>query len=144
MAQGIGFAIPADTARTVVAQLITKGKVTRSYLGIVGLRRPLDRRFVRFYKLDKDHAVEIVSLAADGPAAAAGLRRGDIVVAMGGTAVASVDEIFHVLSDWPVGKPAGGGLSPRQGPQGDLGHAARSLLGGSVASFCRLRPRPRL
>jgi S1-C subfamily serine protease len=105
MAQGIGFAIPADTARTVVAQLISRGKVTRSYLGIVGLRRPLDRRFVRFYKLDRDHAVEIVSLAADGPAAAAGLRRGDIVVAMGGTAVASVDEIFRVLSDWPVGKP---------------------------------------
>lgn len=105
MAQGIGFAIPADTARTVVAQLISRGKVTRSYLGIVGLRRPLDRRFVRFYKLDKDHAVEIVSLAADGPAAEAGLRRGDIVVAMGGAAVASVDEIFRVLSDWPVGKP---------------------------------------
>jgi len=105
MAQGIGFAIPADTARTVVAQLITRGKVTRSYLGIVGLRRPLDRRFVRFYKLEKNYAVEIVSLAADGPAAAAGLRRGDIVVAMGGAAVATVDEMFHVLAEWPVGKP---------------------------------------
>jgi S1-C subfamily serine protease len=105
MAQGIGFAIPADTARTVIAQLITKGKVTRSYLGVVGLRRPLDRRFVRFYKLDRDHAVEIVSLDANGPAAAAGLRRGDIVVTMGGRPVASVDEIFHVLADWPVGGP---------------------------------------
>jgi S1-C subfamily serine protease len=104
-AQGIGFAIPADTARTVVAQLITKGKVTRSYLGIVGLRRPLDRRFVRYYKLEKDHAVEIVSVAANAPAAEAGLRRGDIVVAMGGAAVGSVDEIFRVLADWPVGKP---------------------------------------
>ena len=105
MAQGIGFAIPAATARTVVSQLITRGKVTRSYLGIVGMRRPLDRRFVRFYRLAKDQAVEIVSLAADGPAAAAGLRRGDMVVALGGTGVSSVDEIFHVLADWPVGKP---------------------------------------
>ncbi|HMA54810.1 MAG TPA: trypsin-like peptidase domain-containing protein [Acidobacteriota bacterium] len=105
MAQGIGFAIPAATARTVVSQLITKGKVTRSYLGIVGLRRPLDRRFIRFYRLAKDQAVEVVSLAADGPAAQAGLRRGDIVVALGGTSVASVDEIFHVLAEWPVGKP---------------------------------------
>ncbi len=105
MAQGIGFAIPADTARTVVSQLITKGKVTRSYLGIVGMRRPLDRRFIRFYRLAKDQAVEIVSLAADGPAAEAGLHRGDIIVALGGTAVSSVDEIFHVLAEWPVGKP---------------------------------------
>jgi S1-C subfamily serine protease len=105
MAQGIGFAIPADTARTVVSQIITKGKVTRSYLGIVGLKRPLDRRFVRFYRLGKDHAVEVVSLAADGPAAEAGLHRGDIIVALGGTPVSTVDEIFHVLAEWPVGRP---------------------------------------
>jgi S1-C subfamily serine protease len=105
MAQGIGFAIPADTARTVVAQLISKGRVTRSYLGIVGLRRPLDRRFVRFYRLAKAQAVEIVSLAPDGPAAVAGLRRGDIVVSLGGTPISSVDEIFHVLAEWPVGRP---------------------------------------
>jgi S1-C subfamily serine protease len=104
MAQGIGFAIPADTARTVVSQLITKGKVTRSFLGIVGLRRPLDRRFVRFYRLGKDQAVEVVSLAPDGPAAEAGLHRGDIIVALGGTSVSSVDDIFHVLAEWPVGK----------------------------------------
>jgi S1-C subfamily serine protease len=105
MAQGIGFAIPADTARSVVSQLISRGRVTRGYLGIVGLRRPLDRRFVRFYKLAADHAVEVVSLAAGGPAAQAGLRLGDIVVGMNGAPVSSVDDIFRVLSDWPVGKP---------------------------------------
>ena len=104
MAQGIGFAVPADTARSVVSQLINKGKVTRSYLGIVGLRRPLDRRFVRFYKLAKDHAVEVVSLDATGPAAKAGLRRGDIVVSMNGSPVASIDDIFRVLAEWPVGQ----------------------------------------
>jgi S1-C subfamily serine protease len=107
MAQGIGFAIPADTARSVVSQLISRGRVTRGYLGVVGLRRPLDRRFVRFYKLRSDHAVEIVSLAAGGPAAEAGLRRGDIVVGMGGAPVSSVDDIFRVLTDWPVGKALG-------------------------------------
>ncbi len=105
MAQGIGFAIPADTARTVVSQLISKGRVTRSYLGIVGLRRPLDRRFVRFYRLAREQAVEIVSLAPDGPAAEAGLRRGDIIVALGGAPVSSVDEVFRVLAEWPVGRP---------------------------------------
>lgn len=104
MAQGIGFAIPANTARTVVSHLISKGKVTRSYLGLIGRSRPLDRRFVRFYRLAKDRAVEVVSLAADGPAAEAGLLKGDLVVSLGGTAVSSVDEIFHVLAEWPVGQ----------------------------------------
>jgi S1-C subfamily serine protease len=107
MAQGIGFAIPADTARSVVSQLISRGRVTRGYLGIVGLRRPLDRRFVRFYKLAGDQAVEVVSLAAAGPAAQAGLRLGDIIVGMGGSPVSSVDDIFRILTDWPVGKPLG-------------------------------------
>jgi S1-C subfamily serine protease len=105
LAQGIGFAIPADTARAVVSQLISRGRVTRGYLGVVGLRRPLDRRFVRFYKLAADHAVEIVSVAAGSPAAAAGLRRGDIVVGLGQAAVSSVDDIFRALSEWPVGRP---------------------------------------
>ncbi len=105
MAQGIGFAVPADTARSVVSQLINKGKVTRSYLGIIGLRRPLDRRFVRFYKLAKDEAVEIVSLDETGPAGRSGLRRGDIVLTMNGEPVSSVDAIFRILAEWPVGKP---------------------------------------
>ncbi len=104
MAQGIGFSIPADTARWVVSQLISQGRVRRSYLGIVGIRRPLDKRFVRFYKLAKSEAVEIVSLDAAGPAREAGLRTGDIVVALNGESVASIDDIFRVLAEWPVGK----------------------------------------
>jgi S1-C subfamily serine protease len=104
MAQGIGFAIPADMARSVVSQLINKGKVTRSHLGIVVVRRPLDRRFVRFFKLPMDQAVEIVSLKPGGPADVAGLRRGDIVVTVNGQPVASVDGIFRILAEWPVGK----------------------------------------
>ncbi len=105
MAQGIGFSIPADTARWVVSQLMTEGRVRRSYLGIVGLGRPLDRRFVRFYHLAKDQGVEVGTLAESGPARKAGLRAGDIIVAVDGRGVATIDEIYRILAGWPVGKP---------------------------------------
>ena len=51
MAQGIGFAIPANTAKWVVSQLLTHGRVRRGYLGLVARQRPLERRLVRFHRL---------------------------------------------------------------------------------------------
>jgi S1-C subfamily serine protease len=105
MAQGIGFSVPADTARWVVSQLLSRGRVRRSYLGVVGLSRPLDRRFVRFYRLAKSQGVEIVSMAEAGPASRAGLLTGDIIVSLDGKAVASADEIYRILAEWPVGEP---------------------------------------
>lgn len=104
MAQGIGFSIPADTARRVVSQLMSQGRVRRSYLGIVGLGRPLDRRFVRFYQLAGDRAVEVVSMDDAGPAKRAGLKVGDIVVNMDGKSVSSIDDISRILGEWPVGE----------------------------------------
>jgi S1-C subfamily serine protease len=104
-AQGIGFAIPADTARWVVSQLLSRGGVRRSYLGIVGLSRALDRRFIRYYRLGKEQGVEIVSMAETGPARAAGLEKGDILVTVDGKAVGTVDEIYRILAEWPVGTP---------------------------------------
>jgi len=101
-AQGIGFSVPSSTARWVVSQLISQGKVTRSYLGIVGFRRPLDRRIVRFYRLGGDSGVEIASIDLNGPAKNGGLQTGDIVIAMDGKPVASIDDIFRILAGWPV------------------------------------------
>lgn len=103
-AQSIGFAIPSNTGKWVVTQLMTRGRVIRSYLGIVGFKRSLDRRLVRFYKLSKEHAVEIVSTDPQGPARRAGLLVGDVVIAVNGQAVASVDDIYHFLTEWPIGQ----------------------------------------
>jgi S1-C subfamily serine protease len=105
MAQGIGFAIPASTARWVVSQLITQGKVQRGYLGITGRRYKLDRRIVRFFKLSLDYAVEIESTLPQGPARQAGVVRGDLIVAINGRPVGSLDDIYHCLSEWPINKP---------------------------------------
>ncbi len=105
MAQGIGFSIPSNTGKWVLTQLMTQGRVRRSYLGIVGYKRPLDRRIVRFHKLSKDNGVEIVSTDPNGPARSAGLRVGDIVIEVNGQGMGSVDDIYRFLAEWPIGRP---------------------------------------
>jgi len=105
MAQGIGFSIPSNTAKWVVSQLLTQGKVRRSHLGLVGYSRQLDRRIVRFHKLGKNAAVEIVGIEPTGPANNSGLRTGDLVVAINQIEVTSVDDMFRILAEWPVGQP---------------------------------------
>jgi S1-C subfamily serine protease len=105
MAQGIGFAIPAGTARSVVPQLLARGRVTRGYLGVIGFRRQLDRRLVRFHGLPKDYGVEIASLEPSGPARQAGLQTGDILLSINGQDISSPDDLFRFLSEWPVGRP---------------------------------------
>jgi S1-C subfamily serine protease len=103
-AQGIGFAIPSRTAEWIVSQFLTHGRVRRAHLGIAGRVRPLDRRLVRYLDLDVDRAVEVISLEAEGPAAKAGLRIGDLVIGMHDSDVSSVDDVHRFLSHWPIGE----------------------------------------
>jgi S1-C subfamily serine protease len=104
MAQGIGFSIPSDTAKWVVSQILTHGRVPRGYLGIAAQQRPLNRRLVRFYNLQAESAVEVFSVEPDGPAWQGNVRIGDIIVAINGQPVTSVDHIHRVLSEWPIGR----------------------------------------
>ncbi|HZW37004.1 MAG: S1C family serine protease [Deltaproteobacteria bacterium] len=105
IAQGIGFSIPANTARFVISQLLTYGKVRRGYLGITARQRPVDRRLARHHRLPFDVAVEVVSLDPRGPAASAGVRAGDLIVMLDGNAVRSVDDIYRILGSGKVGMP---------------------------------------
>lgn len=104
-AQGIGFSLPASTARSVVPQLLAKGRVERAFLGVIGYRRRIDRRLVRFHELKKEFGVEIVSLDPSGPARKAGLQTGDLIVSIHGIEVTSPDDLFRFLSEWSVGRP---------------------------------------
>ena len=106
MAQGIGFSIPADTARWVVSQILTHGRVRRGYIGVAARQRPLGRRLVRYHGLSTNHAAEVLSVEKKGPAGRAGLRERDLIVAFNGVDVHSVDDLHRFLSDWPIGKPA--------------------------------------
>jgi S1-C subfamily serine protease len=103
-AQSIGFAIPANTANWVVSQILQYGHVRRGYLGISGRQRPLIRRLVRFHDLSVDRAVEIMGVESGAPAEQAGLRAGDLVVAMNGKDVQSIDDLHRMLTEWKPGE----------------------------------------
>ena len=59
---------------------------------------------VRFHRLDQNFAVEILSVDPRSPAGLAGLQRNDLLVAIRGTQVQSVDDLHRFLSDWPIGR----------------------------------------
>ena len=106
MAQGISFAIPINTAKWVLPQLLQHGRVRRGYLGIAGQQRPLDRRLARFHSLANEYAVEVVSVEPGAPAGQAGLHPGDLIVAINERIVTSVDDLHRFLAEWPIGRPA--------------------------------------
>lgn len=103
-AQGIGFAIPANTAQWVLSQILHHGRVRRGYLGIAGRERPIGRRLARGLGLAFERAVEVLSVEAGGPAARAGLRVGDWVIALNGTPVRHVDDMHRLLGEVALGK----------------------------------------
>jgi S1-C subfamily serine protease len=105
IAQGIGFSIPSNTARFVVSQLLTHGRVRRGYLGIAARQRPVDRRLARHHGLTLETAVEVVSVEPGGPAAKAGIRPGDLLVALNGKAVGNIDDLYHILGEEEIGPP---------------------------------------
>jgi S1-C subfamily serine protease len=105
IAQGIGFAIPANTARLIVSQLLKHGRVRRAFLGISARQRPLTRKMIRFHGLSVDQAVEVLSVDPATPAGKAGMQKGDFIVAANGEPLSGLDDLQHFLAEWPIGKP---------------------------------------
>ena len=103
MAQGIGFAIPATTAQWVLTEILTQGRVRRAWLGVAARDRPLDRRLVRALGLSATGAVEVLSREAQGPAAEADLRPGDLIVAVNDQLIDGIDALHRQLARVPPG-----------------------------------------
>jgi S1-C subfamily serine protease len=105
MAHGISFAIPISTAKWVVSELITHGKVRRALLGISAHVRPITRRLQRQLDLKVPTLVEVITVEPNGPAQKAGLMRGDLISSLNDQKIATVDDIHRQLSKWPPGTP---------------------------------------
>jgi len=97
-AQGICFAIAANTAERVTIALIREGRVRRAYLGISAQDLPLPRRVVRHFDLLHESGARVETVAPDSPAARGGMRAGDIIVALGDAPVTGVDDLQRLLT----------------------------------------------
>ncbi|MDD3934532.1 MAG: trypsin-like peptidase domain-containing protein [Methanoculleus sp.] len=106
MAQSICFSIPSNTAAWVLPQLVADGRVRRGYLGIAGQSQPLERSLIQMLGLTGSQAVEVVSVNRTSPAGRAGLRPGDLIVAINETCVGCVDDLHRFLATWPISEPA--------------------------------------
>jgi len=102
-AQGICFATGINTAKFVAAKLIKDGFVRRGHIGVVGQDVPLPRRLIRFHNLAVDSGVRVEEVLPQSPAAAAGVLRGDVIVAFGGRPIAGIDYLHRALTDTQVG-----------------------------------------
>jgi S1-C subfamily serine protease len=103
-AQGICFATSIDSAKFVASRLIRDGKVSRSYIGLAGQDVPLPRRIVRYYKLNVESGILVVSFESNSPAREGGVREGDIIVGMDDYPTAGIDALHKLLAEDRIGR----------------------------------------
>jgi S1-C subfamily serine protease len=102
-AQGLCFAIGINTAKFVAGRLLQEGRIRRSYIGVEAQTTALHRRLVRFYNLPQETGVVVISVTPGSPGQKAGLREGDVIVALDGKPVAGVDDLHRLLTDARAG-----------------------------------------
>ncbi|MEL6880737.1 MAG: HhoA/HhoB/HtrA family serine endopeptidase [Cyanobacteria bacterium J06607_10] len=107
-AQGLGFAIPINQARQIAGQLVANGRVEHAYLGIQmqtltpALKAQINQSNSGV-QVQSDTGVLIMSVARNSPAAQSGLRSGDVLVSMNGTAVTEATAVQQIVANTTVG-----------------------------------------
>lgn len=100
--QGIGFAIPVNMARKVMGDLVKKGKVTRGWLG-VGIQR-LTPELAKSFGVNPDDGILVGQVMPKGPAEAAGLKTGDLILSVDGKPVKDPRQLQTMIAEADIGK----------------------------------------
>jgi serine protease Do len=101
-AQGIGFAIPINSAKTCTGEMIRDGVSVRPWLGILGLS--LNEEVSRYYDLPLDRGVLVTKVTDGSPAQRAGIIMGDIILKMGDVKVDSIEDLLNEIHKRKVGE----------------------------------------
>ena len=100
---GLGLAVPInEVTRRIIGALMRDGRFTRAYIGIAGGSRPLPPRLAR--ELGRAACVEVVEVVEGSPAAKAGLRPEDLIVAVGGMPVEGADDLQRLMAGELIGE----------------------------------------
>ena len=100
---GLGLAVPINgTTRRIVGALMRDGRFRRAFIGIAGGPRPVPPRLAS--ELGRRNAVEVVEVVAGSPAAHAGLRPEDLIVALDGTPVSSAGDLQRLMTEERIGE----------------------------------------
>jgi len=137
-AQGIGFAIPINKARRIIEDLIAHGEVIDAWIGL--WVQDLDSSLKTYYNIPKKQGVLISGVDPDSPAREAGLREGDVILAIDGRKVVSIEDYqarlrnygvkdLLTLSIWAQGQKKDIRLDARAFPIAKAPQLAYTLLG---------------
>jgi len=102
-AQGICFAIAANTAKFVLGELVRHGRVRRAYIGISAAKTALPRRLRHEAGVVQESAVVVAGVEPASPADRAGLVAGDVLLSLDGQAVTGADDLIRILTGEKIG-----------------------------------------
>jgi S1-C subfamily serine protease len=105
-AQGLCFAVAANTARLVLGQLVRFGRVRRARLGLSGQMEAVPRRFARAHGIAQATGVLVTAVERGSPADRGGVERNDLLLSAGGDVLTGVDSLLRWLSGERVGTAA--------------------------------------
>ncbi len=108
-AQGLGFAIPIETAQRIAKQIIQNGKVSRAYLGIQmvtldpNVKKQVNQDTEFGIKISEEQGVLVTRVVDDSPAAKAGTKRGDVIIKFDDKEILTADQVTQLVEDHAVG-----------------------------------------
>jgi S1-C subfamily serine protease len=116
-AQGICFAVAANTAHAVAGEIARHGRVRRAYIGVAAATTAIPRRIALAQGLTQTQAAQLVEIDQAGPAAQAGLLTGDLVIALDGKTVAGVADLVRALDAEKINRTVSVDFLRRSQPQ---------------------------